>query len=117
MPVRIVFRIGLVALLLCMFSTAAQTGTAGSNATTPPAPLSFSAGKVCSAAVGGLFRDTVNVPDTYKIADCEALAKKLALSVAWRSYRFTYSVGCLTANGYTWTESAGKPPEPNPCNW
>lgn len=116
MPVRIVLGVGLVVLLLSIFSTAAQTEAAPSTAR-PPAPVSFSSGKVCSAAVGGMFRDTVNVPDTYKIADCEALAKKLALSVARRSYRFTYNVGCLTANGYTWSESPGQSPEPNPCKW
>jgi hypothetical protein len=116
MSVRIVFGVGLAVLLVSISSTTAQT-EAGPRAATPPAPLSFSAGKVCSAAVGGVFRDTVNVPDTYKIADCEALAKKLALSVARRSYRFTYGVGCLTANGYTWSETPGQPPDPNPCNW
>jgi hypothetical protein len=110
MPVRIVFGIGLVLVLISICSTVAQTASSSP-------PLSFSSGKVCSAAVGGVFRDTVNVPDTYKIADCETLARKLALSVARRSRNFTYSVGCLTATGYVWSETPGQPPEPNPCNW
>jgi hypothetical protein len=116
MPVRIAVGVGLVVLLVSLLSMTAQTG-ARPNVATAPAPLSFSAGKVCSAAVGGVFRDTVNVPDTYKISDCETLARKLALSVARRSYRFTYNVGCLTANGYTWSETPGQLPEPNPCQW
>lgn len=116
MPVRIVFGFGLVLVLISICSTVAQTG-AGSNAASSSPLLSFSSGKVCSAAVGGVFRDTVNVPDTYKIADCETLARKLALSVARRSRNFTYSVGCLTATGYAWSETPGQPPEPNPCNW
>jgi hypothetical protein len=79
--------------------------------------LSFGAGKVCSGAIGGTFRDTVNVPDTYKMSDCEALARKMVLTVARHSRNFTYSVGCLTANGYSWSENPEQKPNPNSCNW
>ncbi len=113
---RIVFALALAASLISLLSTTARTA-GGAESVAPPATLSFATGKVCSGAVGGTFRDTVNVPDGYKISDCEELAKKLALTVARHSKPFTYNVGCLTPNGYTWSDTPGRPPESNPCKW
>jgi hypothetical protein len=113
---RIVFVFVLAALPASLSSLTARTA-ARPDAAETRASLTFSAGKVCSGAIGGTFRDTVNVPDSYKISDCEALAKKLALTVARHSKNFTYAVGCLTADGYSWSETPGQPPNPNPCSW
>jgi hypothetical protein len=83
----------------------------------PLQPLSFAEGKVCSGAVGGRFRDSVNVPDSYRISDCEVLAKKLVLSVARNSRGYVYELGCLTAKGYEWGDKPGDPPASNSCHW
>ena len=114
---KIVLGLTLAAMCLIFASLAAPSDVAPKEPAESPSALSFSAGKVCSGAIGGTFRDTVNVPDTYKISDCEALAKKMVLSVARHSRNFTYTAGCLTANGYSWSEDPGKAPSPNPCNW
>ena len=107
----------LVSFLTMASSTAIPSSMPPSQRSNLTQELSFRAGKVCSGAIGGSFRDTVNVPDSYKISDCEALARKMVLTVARHSRNFTYSVGCLTANGYSWSDNPGVAPSPNPCNW
>lgn len=111
-----------VVAIMVMISVAvlSQTTTgegAASQASASVPMLTFSKGKVCSGAVGGRFRDSVNVPDDYRVRDCERLAKKLVLTVARTSKGFTYNLGCLTDHGYTWGENDGHPPSSNPCGW
>jgi hypothetical protein len=116
---RTVLALTLVVLFLTIASSTAipSSDPINQQAANSTQEISFRAGKVCSGAIGGTFRDTVNVPDTYKMSDCEALAKKMVLTVARHSKNFTYSVGCLTANGYSWSDEPGQAPSPNSCNW
>lgn len=116
---RTVVAVTLLVLFLIFTSSTAipSSVAANSQAVSSTHEISFSAGKVCSGAIGGTFRDTVNVPDTYKVSDCEALVKKMVLTVARHSRNFTYSVGCLTANGYSWSDDPGQAPTPNSCKW
>jgi len=110
--------VGMMAMVSVALLSQATNGEGAAPQVAASVPmLSFSKGKVCSGAVGGRFRDSVNVPDNYRVRDCERLAKKLVLTVARTSKGFTYNLGCLTDHGYTWGENDGRAPSSNPCGW
>ena len=67
--------------------------------------------KLCSAVVGGNWRDTLPVPNTWTWRDCESYAEAVGAT--------QFQLGCVFSRGapkFSFGDAEGFPPERN-CGW
>jgi hypothetical protein len=64
--------------------------------------------KLCSVVVGGDWRDSIVVDDTWRAPACASWAQSVGAP--------TWQLGCLHDNAFSWGTANGGQPNPN-CNW